>query len=196
MPAATASSGRQWNFCWMPSGSERRLSWLAIVLLMGSRVPVAAVWLVFLARGALRADTSAVPPVSALALFDAYLAQAALSTPDYRADLKAGGDPRQVPLGRLFADGPMVGPFTYRPKTYDELTPDQRSVLLHDPKFRSFLITSREQADPIGQDDTGKSYGSRSALPVPSSAAKAVEFSISPFEMLRDRPMYVIVPTP
>ena len=89
------------------------------------------------------------PPGNALTLFNAYLARAAATTIEYRADLQPGGDPRRMAPGRLFGISPLLGPFTYRPKTYGELTPAERGALIHNPKFRSFLIATRQPGAPL-----------------------------------------------
>ena len=76
---------------------------------------------------------------NALRLLDTYLAREALATPEYRADPQPGGDPARLPPNRLFASGPLLGPFTYRPKTYAELSLPQRAELLRTSRFRAFI---------------------------------------------------------
>jgi len=124
---------------------------------------------------------------NALVLFDAYLARAALERLAYRADLQPGGDPRTVPPGRLLGSSPTLGPFTYRPKTYDELTRAERAALMRDPKLRSFLIATREQFD----------RGTSASGPVsPAAARPRIErIAIPPEEMLRSQPMFITLPT-
>jgi len=116
----------------------------------------------------IRADA---PPGNALTLFNAYLAQAAVKTIAYRADLQPGGDARKIPSGRLFGVSPLLGPFTYRPKTYGELTPAERAALIHDPKFRAFLIAARQPGD-------------------------LQKITLPPDEMLRSRPAVITLPAP
>ena len=147
----------------------------------------------------LGAAPDAAAPASALTLFDAYLAEAALTEVSYRADLRPCSDATHVPLGRLLGRGPMIGPFTYRPKTYDELSRPERAAMLHDPKFHAFLIAAREQAD-LGADDiqTGKDTvpiaGGKSLMPGNSTPRSMLErFSISPTEMLQRRPILVVL---
>jgi len=148
------------------------------------------------------ADTIAPAPASALTLFDAYLAEAARTVPLYRTDLRAGGDPQHIPLGRFFGQGSMIGPFTYRPKTYDELTREERAELIRDPKFHAFLIASREQTDdPRGEDTpvaggTPLHRGARHSTPTPVTRPAVEKFSISPGEMLQRRPLFVVLPPP
>jgi hypothetical protein len=151
------------------------------------------------ASGILRGDASASSPVTALAALDAYLVRAALSTPEYRADLKPGGERADVPLGRIYGVGPMMGPFTYRPKTYEELLPEQRMELVRSAGFRTFLLSSREQADAGGLMDPPDLLpkASRSQGPgfTPSpNASPSLKFTVTPLEMLLDRPVFVMLP--
>jgi hypothetical protein len=125
-------------------------------------------------------------PQTALSLLDSYLAQAAPSVPLYRTDLQPGGDPKQVPPGRFFAVGPMIGPFTYRAKHYEELTKDERGAVMREPRFRAFLIATRTQ-----EDRSGLRESQRRAIRLGPE-----RFSISPEEMLRDRPVLVVIGRP
>jgi hypothetical protein len=123
---------------------------------------------------------------NALMLFDAYLARAALERIAYRTDLQPGGNPRTVPPGRLLGSSPTLGPFTYRPKTYDELTRAERAALMRDPKLHSFLIATREQFDR-GTSASGPAS--------PAAARPRIErIAIPPEEMLRSQPMFITLP--
>jgi hypothetical protein len=141
-------------------------------------------------------------PASALTIFNAYLAQAALSETSYRADLQPCNDVTHVPLGRLLGQGPMIGSFTYRPKIYNELSRSEREAMLRESRFHAFLIAAREQAD-TGNDDiqTGESpasMGGGKKSEADNSVSRLVLpcFSISPTEMLQRRPMFVVLPRP
>jgi len=134
------------------------------------------------------AEPSPDSPLSALVLFDAYLAEASRVNPLYRTDLRAGGDPAHVLPGRFLGQSPVLGLFTYRPKSYEELTLGERATLLHDPKFHAFLIASRSQADD-GDEPLSEPSESAAILPLPQ------KFSISPAEILRPRPVFVILRT-
>lgn len=132
---------------------------------------------VFVAFGILPLGVAAVPGPAeggtgnALALLNAYLAQEALTSPEYRADLQPGKGSAEIPAGRFPGCGPFLGPFTYRPKTYGELSPAARAVLLREPKLRAFLV--RKRGDPAPQGE---------------------RFSIEPEEMLSARPLAVALP--
>ena len=66
-------------------------------------------------------------PGRALSLFDAYLAQAALSVTAYRTDIRIGDDPKNATGGRLAGQSAFLGSFTYRPITYAELSRADRA---------------------------------------------------------------------
>jgi hypothetical protein len=139
-----------------------------------------------------QAAPNASAPASALTLFDAYLAQAAVSQPIYRADLRPAGDAGHVPIGRLLGRGPMLGPFTYRP---------ERAAMLHDPKFHAFLVAAREEADAGGDDvqTTGDGVpilGRKRLIPLTGPRAALECFSVSPAEMLQHRPFVIVLPGP
>jgi hypothetical protein len=125
-------------------------------------------------------------PGNALGLFDAWLAQAAAETPAYRADLRAGGDPDAIPPGRGFGRSALLGPFTYRPKTYGELTRSERAAVLADPKFRAFLIAMRRQCD--GEN------GVEPVAPRPANRPDPMQISPTPVEMLHPGPAWWVLP--
>ena len=111
---------------------------------------------------------------SALTLLNSYLEREARTNPEYRADLRRGGDPARLPPGRLFGRGSLLGPFTYRPQTYAELSRPQRALLLRDPQFRAFVATIAQRGQPL---------------------APRRRF-IGPEEMLGRRPVLIVIPKP
>ncbi len=131
---------------------------------------------------------------NAVAVFDAYLAQAARTIPEYRADLRAIGPNDSGSPDRLLARGPIVGVFTFRPKTYSDLTRTERADLLRDPRFRAFLVALRTQVDGGPRDIAAYPPA---LLPPSMDARPALErFQISPQEMLQRRPMFVVLASP
>jgi hypothetical protein len=109
------------------------------------------------------------PRGNALDLLDAYLWEAAATTPAYRADLRAGAGPSDAADGRRAGVSPVLGPFTYRPRTFPELSASERSGVLADPALGNFLRKRR---------------------------AAALRLAIPPAEMLRPGPLVVAVPEP
>ncbi len=129
-----------------------------------------------------------------MAIFDAYLAHAARTIPEYRADLRPVGPNESDSSGRLLARGPIIGAFSFRPRTYGELSRTERADMLRDPRFRAFLVALRRQAD---HGPAGIAARPATLLPPASGAAPALErFEISPDEMLRRRPMFVVLASP
>jgi hypothetical protein len=106
------------------------------------------------------------PPENALDSLNLFLAESAPTTPAYRADLQRNADPEHVPAGRLCGVSSLIGPFTYRPKTYAELTPAERVELLRDGRFHDFLLR------------------------------RGRRFEIKPEEMLRAQPLVVPLDAP
>ena len=90
------------------------------------------------------------PAENALEALNLFLAGSAPTTPAYRTDLQRNADPERVPEGRLSGVSAIIGPFTYRPKTYAELTPVERVELLRDGRFHEFLMrrSSRFEINP------------------------------------------------
>ena len=80
---------------------------------------------------------------NAVGLLDAWIAGRALADPAFRTDVRIGGDQAPGENGRMQAESRLLGPFTYRPRTYGELTPLERGALLRDGRFRGFLAAAR-----------------------------------------------------
>ncbi len=106
-------------------------------------------------------------------LLDAYLALAAAAAPAYRTNLRpaASADPEAAPPpdGRHFGRSPVLGPFTYRSRTYAELSREERIALWRDPGLRAFLAGLR---------------------------VRAARFSVPPSELLRPGPLVVLFSQP
>jgi len=105
-----------------------------------SRNPWAVVILASTALACTPAPATGAPGGNALETLNHFLSESAASTPAYRADLQRNADPAHVPDGRLSGFSPLIGPFTYRPKTYAELTPPERVELLRDGRFHDYLL--------------------------------------------------------
>lgn len=131
---------------------------------------------------------------NAVAIFDAYLAHAARTTPEYRTELRMGDSTETATHGRMLARGPITGAFTFRPKTYNELSRAERAEMLRDPKFRAFLLALRTKADRTPADIAA--HPSVQLPKVSSSRSTLERFEISPEEMLKRSPMFVVLAPP
>jgi hypothetical protein len=115
------------------------------------------------------------PPANALTVLNEYLTQAAADIPAYRADIRAAGGAEDLPPGRLLGFSSILGPFTYRPRRYGELSAPERQALLASAEFRAFLV-SRRSADASASS--------------PGAKSSPLEISLSPEEMLRLGPSF------
>lgn len=125
---------------------------------------------------------------NASAIFDAYLARAALTTPHYRTDVALVRPNESVPIGRIAAHSPLIGRFSYRPKTYRELAPEERVALLREPELRAFLFTLGATADsPTEKTPAVGDHADSSGI---------IAFSISPEAMLSRARLFIVLPSP
>jgi hypothetical protein len=118
---------------------------------------------------------------NAAALIDAFLADAAVQTSAYRTDLQPAAGPTDAGPGRRFAVGPLAGPFTYRAKTYRELSPQERAEVWRDSAFAAFLRRSRTDFVRAG------SGGGRD---------RPIRIELTAAEMLLARPGSIALPNP
>jgi len=80
------------------------------------------------------------PGENALNILNQFMAESAAKTPAYRADLQRSFDPAHMADGRLKGFSSLIGPFSYRPKKYAELTQAERVELLRDGRFHHYLL--------------------------------------------------------
>jgi len=123
-------------------------------------------------------------PRNALGVLNAYLIQAARSDPAYRAEIETGGPAPPSP-GRFSGFSSWLGPFSYRPKTYGDLTPAARATLWRDPAFHAFLAAAPPPRPMEGS-------GGRPFAP----PARVRQFSVTPEEMLGAQAVQVMISTP
>ena len=102
----------------------------------------AFVYFLTASAGLLLHDTRAAPDIIApsgdrLTLFDAYLAEAALTTPLYRVNQPAVRSPTYSPSVASSARRGLSPLSPVDGERHDELTREERADLLRDPKFHS-----------------------------------------------------------
>lgn len=125
---------------------------------------------------------------TASAIFDAYLARAALTTSHYRADIALVHPNESLPIDRLAAHSPLIGRISYRPKTYRELSHEERTALLREPELRAFLVTLGATADsPVEKAPATGDH---------ADSGGCISFSISPEAMLSGARLFIVLPSP
>ncbi|MGD1031004.1 MAG: hypothetical protein ABSA05_07670 [Opitutaceae bacterium] len=95
---------------------------------------------------------SGAPGESALETINQFLAESAATVPAYRADLQRCTDLERATDGRMAGFSPLIGPFTYRPKKYAELTQIERIGLLRDGRFHDYLL-KEARLFPVNPED-------------------------------------------
>lgn len=136
----------------------------------------------------LAAEQSPTRSGNASAIFNAYLARAALTTPQYRADIALVRPKELVPIDRIAAHSPLIGRFSYRPKIYRELAPEERVALLRKPELRAFLLTLGATADsPTEKTPVVGNHADFSGI---------IVFSVSPEAMLSRTRLFIVLPSP
>ncbi len=160
----------------MPRSPSRNLSLLAAFLVFRS-----------VGHG-LAAEQAPTRSGSASAIFDAYLARAALTTSHYRADVALLRPNESLPIDRIAAHSPLIGHFSYRPKTYRELSPEERTALLREPELRAFLVTLSATADSPAEK--APATGDH------ADSGGITSFSISPEAMLSRARLFIVLPSP
>ena len=126
-----------------------------------------------LARGAAPASAGGTGEAAGnpLAVFNAWLVTAAQSDPRWRTEIRPDGAGAVLPPGRYRARSAVLGAFSYRPRTYAELRPEERLELLGQPEVRRLLRS-------------------------PAERTREIRFAISPEEMRLNRPFIFTVPAP
>jgi hypothetical protein len=121
-----------------------------------------------IALGAWGMNRAAATAPSALAVFNAWLTTAAQADPHWRTDIRAETEAAEPGAGRYLARSPVLGPFSYRPKVYAELRPEERLRLLREPAVQRLL----------------------------RRRPRRLRFAIPPEEMRQNRPFVFQVPPP
>ncbi len=109
-------------------------------LRMRTRNPCATVIFVLSALVWASKPAGGTPGENALETLNQFLAESAVNTPAYRADLQRSFDSTHLPDARLKGFSSLIGPFTYRPKQYAELTQAERVELLRNGRFHDYLL--------------------------------------------------------
>lgn len=150
------------------------------------------VWTAFaLALGATgRAAGNLVP------ILNAFLASIAKSHPEFKADIRFWHAGEPITPGYQMGHSAAMGDYTFRPKTWAELSEGERADVLNHPNLKAFIVSVRNAriypaisaANP-DRDSTPGWYPVEGADPSP----KVYRVKIDPDEMLRNRTVTIPV---
>lgn len=131
-----------------------------------------------------------------LPLLNAFIASIAKSHPELKADIALLQHGEAIAPGRQLGKSAAMGDYTFRPKTWTELTPGERAALLKHPSLKAFIVSVRNAAIYPAISAANKDaanvpgwYPTEGALP----SAIELRAAISPDEMLRSRSVEIPV---
>ena len=131
------------------------------------------------------------------AVLNAFLASIAKDHPEYKADIRLwqAGDP--VAPGFQVGQSAALGSYTFRPKTWGELSDAEKTGVLANPRLKSFIVSLRNArlypaVSAANPDDADRPPG---WFPVEGAPEARPEYrvKISPEEMVRNRPVVIPV---
>lgn len=138
-------------------------------------------------------EPTAYGTANALDFINEFIAYASLDDPAFRKEPKLCADPSNPPTGRLVALSDFAGYFSYVPKTYDDLTPEQRELVLQDARFHRYMSLLRMRNDAVGKV-TKLALAKPAPLPPPEKKITSVLFYVAPDELLSPDTLVVSLP--
>jgi hypothetical protein len=81
---------------------------------------------------------------SGQSVINAFLATYAKEEVAWKKDIHLNETPGQIAPGRQLGQSAMVGYYSFVPKTWDDLSDDERFSVIKDPRLKAFLISSRQ----------------------------------------------------
>ena len=94
-----------------------------------------------LATGALHAETLA--HSTGEAVLNAFIATYAKGDVAWKKDIRLNENPGQLEAGRQLGQSAVAGYYSFIPKLWSDLTPDEQMRVLKDPRLKAYLISSR-----------------------------------------------------
>jgi len=94
-----------------------------------------------LTTGALQAETLA--RSTGVAVLNAFIATYAKAEVAWKKDIRLNENPGQLEPGRQLGQSAVAGYYSFIPKFWSDLTPDEQIRVLKDPRLKAFLISSR-----------------------------------------------------
>jgi len=150
---------------------------------------------------------------NAVPILNAFIATFAKDNPGWKTEIVLLEDPRSVPPGKqLGYSKKLKAYYSFRPKFWEELLPEEKANVLHDSRLKSFLVSERNKmifpsiSNADAEIPTTKRVfpvegGTVEESPpqVPAGAAvvdapgQKIRIKITAAEMLTERPLRVSV---
>jgi hypothetical protein len=81
---------------------------------------------------------------SGQSVINAFLATYAKDEVAWKKDIHLNETPGQIAPGRQLGQSALVGYYSFVPKTWDDLTDQEKISVIKDPRLKAFLISSRQ----------------------------------------------------
>jgi hypothetical protein len=81
---------------------------------------------------------------SGKSVINAFLATYAKGEVGWKKDVRLNETPGQIAPGRQLGQSAVVGYYSFVPKTWDDLSDEEKASVIKDPRLKAFLISSRQ----------------------------------------------------
>jgi hypothetical protein len=81
---------------------------------------------------------------SGQSVINAFLATYAKDEVAWKKDIRLNETPGQIAPGRQLGQSAVVGYYSFVPKTWDDLSDEEKISVIKDPRLKAFLISSRQ----------------------------------------------------
>jgi hypothetical protein len=110
---------------------------------------------------------------SGKSVIDAFLATYAKEEIAWKKDIRLNETPGQIAPGRQLGQSAVVGYYSFVPKTWNDLSDEEKISVVKDPRLRAFLISSRQGSLADVSADGTSAFPIEGAGPVPPPATSA-----------------------
>ena len=112
---------------------------------------------------------------SGKSVINAFLATYAREEVAWKKDIRLNETPGQIAPGRQLGQSAVVGYYSFVPKTWDDLSDEEKISVIKDPRLKAFLISSRQGSVADVSADGTPTFPIEAARSVSSPVASAPE---------------------
>jgi hypothetical protein len=104
---------------------------------------------------------------SGKSVINAFLATYAKEDVAWKKDIHLNETPGQIAPGRQLGQSAVVGYYSFVPKTWDDLSDEEKISVIKDPRLKAFLISSRQGSLADVSADGTPTFPIEGAKPTP-----------------------------
>lgn len=104
---------------------------------------------------------------SGKSVINAFLATYAKDEVAWKKDIHLNETPGQIAPGRQLGQSAVVGYYSFVPKTWDDLSDEEKISVIKDPRLKAFLISSRQGSLADVSTDGTPTFPIEGAKPTP-----------------------------